>query len=383
MVQRPHGKGLQLKFKIPVAIAGCLLVVGSIVANAADVNISEEYAKQVKSAEAVGTLGPNVFGDSTNFYTGSTEFNVTDVSLPGNNALPVRVGRRLVVGEPAYTAGSRPFSDWDLDIPYLQGVFSNQGWLAQTTVSTNRCSIMGPTQAVPPTATNQGINFAGDEFWSGNSIYIPGVGSQEMMALAAGNPVPDTGASFRWVTNNQWHFYCKATLANGTGEGFIALAPDGTRTTFDWMVSRTTHVVTKPSAAPMGLAAGSSQSASAESADGGVSTMAAGTPFLPRKEVRIFPTKVEDRFGNSVTYTYDAANPWRLTKIESSDGRILTLSYNAAGQVSTVSDGTRTWTYGYAGGLSTVTLPDSSQWIYALGDMATTMVLTTEEDPIT
>ena len=58
--------------------------------------MSDEYAKQIKSAEPVGTLGDDLFGKRINLYTGSTEFTVTGVSLRGNNLI-VAVGRRLVV----------------------------------------------------------------------------------------------------------------------------------------------------------------------------------------------------------------------------------------------------------------------------------------------
>jgi YD repeat-containing protein len=50
-------------------------------------------------------------------------------------------------------------------------------------------------------------------------------------------------------------------------------------------------------------------------------------------------SRIEDRFGNFVTYTY-AGN--RLTAITASDGRSITLSYNANGHVTSASDGTRT-----------------------------------------
>lgn len=71
---------------------------------------------------------------------------------------------------------------------------------------------------------------------------------------------------------------------------------------------------------------------------------------------------MEDRFGNAVTYTYDAAKPWRLLNMTASDGRTLTLTYNTAGHISSVTDGQRSWTYTYGNGLTAVTLPDASRW---------------------
>ena len=55
----------------------------------------EKYDRmtRVSAAEAIAPLGDNIFGDSTNYYNGSTTFSVTDIDLPGNSALPVRVTR--------------------------------------------------------------------------------------------------------------------------------------------------------------------------------------------------------------------------------------------------------------------------------------------------
>ena len=52
----------------------------------------------IRSGEVVEPLGPNLMGDSVNGYTGGLEFTHSDVSLPGNFALPVAVGRHRAVG---------------------------------------------------------------------------------------------------------------------------------------------------------------------------------------------------------------------------------------------------------------------------------------------
>ncbi len=84
----------------------------------------------------------------------------------------------------------------------------------------------------------------------------------------------------------------------------------------------------------------------------------------------ILPTVVTDRFGNTVRYTYDVTDKWKLLNIQGSDGRKLSLTYHSGTrQVATVSDGTRTWRYHYgavASGrviLQNVGLPDGSFWI--------------------
>src|SRR5690349_6034484 len=46
-----------------------------------------------RSGETVEALGPNLMGDQVNEYSGDLSFTQTDVSLPGNDSLPVQVSR--------------------------------------------------------------------------------------------------------------------------------------------------------------------------------------------------------------------------------------------------------------------------------------------------
>ena len=69
-------------------------------------------------------------GDTLNEYSGGLGFSHTDVSLPGNSALPVAVGRVLATGTRQTTLGSGRFGDWDIDIPHLHTVAlqNNPAW---------------------------------------------------------------------------------------------------------------------------------------------------------------------------------------------------------------------------------------------------------------
>ncbi|MGO4551986.1 hypothetical protein AB4059_12920 [Lysobacter sp. 2RAF19] len=347
------------KWTVAIAIA-CFPCVA-----AAQVTIPEEYGKTVKTAEAIAALGDDLFGDATSLYTGATTFTATDVSLPGNNALPVSVGRRFVVqsrvGVERSDLLSRDggFADWELDLPHLHGVFAKgKGWQVDGWNEAGkhlRCSLSQANTAEAPEA--QGSPYGGWEgftYWSGNSLYVPGIGDQEMLTVdAAANPhMPKDGKQYRWVTNNQWYFSCLPNTANGVpGDAFLAVAPDGTRYHFDWFVTRFAPWITRNVAEGGGTG------------DRAVPRAPVGTTssVLDREEVRILPTKIVDRFGNTVTYTYDAANPRRLTRIDASDGRALTLTWSGA-RISAVSDGTRTWRYVYGNGLTEVILPDQSKW---------------------
>jgi len=365
---------------VPVAIA---LALCEPMMAVADVTIPQEYGKTIKSAEAVGVLGNDLFGEQTNFYTGATTFSSTDVQLVGNNTLPVAIGRvftvtaRDQIDQANLLRQDGGFADWDLDIPHLHGVFAaGKGWQVDgwdEASSNNRCSLVA-NMAEPPIAGGGGANpgaFAAAEYWSGNSLYVPGMGNQEMLVLDPSvNPrAPADGQAYTWVTNNQWYFSCLPTTANGVpGDAFLAHAPDGTRYFFNWVAKRQAPLLAKRVSVPIDAAAASTTLTSKQKHQrktGGVTPQIIADPeivVLSREEVWILPTRVEDRFGNSVTYTYDSTHPMRLTSISASDGRSLSIGYNSDGHISTVTSGNRTWSYVYGNGLTQVALPDQSAW---------------------
>jgi hypothetical protein len=90
-----------------------------------------------RSGETIQPLGPNLMGDTLNEYSGGLSFNHTDVSLPGNNALPVAVARVLATGTRQTTLGSGLFGDWDIDIPHLHTVAmqNNPAWYGRVPFS--------------------------------------------------------------------------------------------------------------------------------------------------------------------------------------------------------------------------------------------------------
>src|SRR5690242_5264033 len=66
-------------------------------ANYDGVDYYEEYGQRIQSAQTISAESYNIFGDSTSLYNGQTSFEITDVSIPGNNALPVALSRRLAI----------------------------------------------------------------------------------------------------------------------------------------------------------------------------------------------------------------------------------------------------------------------------------------------
>lgn len=367
-------------------LLGGTILLGSVNASA-QVTIPQEYEKTVKAAGDIGAFGNDLFGEQVSLYTGATTFQAVDVSLPGNNGLSVEIRRSFSVesrdgpSQAQLLTRDGTFADWDLDIPYLSGIFAlGLGWQVDGITAAGkvkRCTLSAANSAEPPVMSGSPGGFwAPTEYWHGNSLHIPGEGNQEMMLIAPENPSrPGDGKTYVWITNNQWYFSCLSQTANGVaGEAFLAIDPAGRRYYFDWVVSRPAPYISKPYGGivdPLSMGAGNqAQPAAAPSPS---------TSGLTRDEVRFLPTRIQDRFGNYVTYAYDAAHPWRLLSISASDGRSIALSYDAAGHISSVTAGTRTWTYVYGNGLTEVRLPDQSKWTMDFSDLRAMRTLSLDE----
>ncbi|TAN06853.1 MAG: hypothetical protein EPN38_07305 [Rhodanobacteraceae bacterium] len=80
---KPHRSGAAA-----ITVVCALFVAGAVHAESG-VPPYQEFNQQIQAAQSVSPLTDAVFGDSVSLYTGATQFAVTDVSLRGNNALPV------------------------------------------------------------------------------------------------------------------------------------------------------------------------------------------------------------------------------------------------------------------------------------------------------
>ncbi len=334
-----------------------------LVSGAANVLAEEGYQENGKLVRGQLTqLGTDLFGERVSAYTGALSFSQTDVSLPGNFALPVAIGRRLTTG----SAGSyqHHFGEWELEIPHLKGVFDERsGWQTSGVEPLKRCSIF--LDAATGWNQTHTMTIPSREFWHGYQIYVPGIGEQDMLSRAPENKsAPTDGNVYGVVTKQGWQFRCTNSLHADSafdGEGFIALSPDGVEYTFNWMVARSypAYLGSKKTGAIQSLRQGMDPAANVN------------VLFMPRSEVLILPTKIKDRHGNTVTYSYDKNAPWRLLSIDASDQRSLRISYHPnTNLISTVSDGMRTWSYEYSGIsgaaplLSRVVLPDATAWTF-------------------
>lgn len=296
----------------------------------------EEFGKKLRAAEEITPLKSDLFGDKVSLYNGSTEFNVVDVSVPGNGALPVEFRRRLVIEDRRKDPGNiGGLGDWDLDVPYIEGTFTQQnGWVIDNNDSpdTARCT----NQRLPYVRVSN-LTYKPDAsvIWDGNHLHIPGVADDELLKnTEAKLPAIADGNTYPWVTKGFVRLSCLGNTANGyPGQGFVAVTPSGVRYTFNWGVTRT---------APT-LKLGKNQ-------------------LVTRSRIYLLATRIEDRFGNWVTYTYSGD---QLTRIDASDGRAITIGWSGS-TISSVTSAAGVWNYYYtAGALSTVRQPDASQWNYS------------------
>ena len=292
--------------------------------------------KNIRGAQSVEPLKSELFGDRVSLFNGATEFEVFDIDLKGNNALPVKLGRRLSVG--VYGSASVPgngmspnptpfggFGKWDLSVPHLHGTFDGTyGWNVHG--STLRC-----TQSGPPRIT-EGFNL--QDIWSGVQLHIPGEGEVEVVRLGQEHVKPADGHAYYWGTRSQYRGRCISGVSGLPGEGFEFVDTNGNTYRFDVAVTR----------------------------DGGAVARStnAGSYYTQRQVIYLLASKVTDRFGNSVNYNYVGG---RLASITSSDGRAIHVTYHQDVITSARAD-SRTWTYTY-GPTFEVTNPDGSKWKYS------------------
>ncbi|PPJ41946.1 MULTISPECIES: hypothetical protein [unclassified Pseudoxanthomonas] len=349
--------------------AGLCLLMAVSLANAQSASPGkytwEEFSARIKVSQAISPLGPNVAGEQVSLSNGALSFSATDVSLPGNSGLPVAFSR-------SYSAVNRKdfgnlgmLADWTVDVPSINAAAA-PNWVLGPTEATNRCS-SSDFPALPA-----GSRFRLADFWQGVQISIPGIESDELIRTAASSSRPANGLTYHWMTNSQVHVSCLSSIKNGAGEGFLAVDSAGTKYWFDWM-GQTPEPPSR------------SAYLRVINVDGTVSIL---QQTLNRKKNFLYATRVEDKLGNYVTYTYTNAwdAPGKLTQIQASDGRTITLNYNGD-TVSSVSDGSRTWTYSYATGasgrktLTGVALPDGSAWTLSLSALTDAEIKYNEYPP--
>lgn len=351
----------------------------------AQVTPPQEYAKYVGRSNSVEAFVD--FGDQVNLRDGRLSFRITDIELPGIGPT-IRLTRTFNpdgLGQATRETSGNGFGAWELEIPRIKTMTSNTlgasiysplNWqvVGTTTAEKNaRCTrFSGPSRISFPSDAARGWNAY--EWWNGYHLVDDAGNDQLVMSRTETSVRPD----LLLMTTGNWLVGCLSTTTSGQpGEAFYALAPDGTKYWFDHLVYVQGDDLQKPlwSNTPPLLKAGPAmpgKTANVKPEDP-TPQIVADNDFLNRRYAAMLVTRIEDRFGNWLTYHYTSG---RLDSIDASDGRHVGLTYGAPGTATvTVGSGgaTRTWTYAYTGAnvdgdlqQLTVTRPDGSKWQYAL-----------------
>jgi RHS repeat-associated protein len=328
---------------------------------------SENLVTAAMERAAVKTIGEDVFGESLSLATGALGFEVTDIDLAGSGP-PVRLVRHRDTARDFHSQLNR-LGDWDLQVPRITTTGGRPGaqwsvgelphlWSVRGPSPMSRCSSFG----APPDFHDQQNNTVRPEsWWQGAELRVPGRGAQALLKRSpTWTLAPDENvAAHPIVTVDGWAISCLPSTKNGVaGEAFLARSPDGMTWRFDWFVA-----TRSPIAKGTLMTSFDSETAPGES--------------VHVFEVNLYATRVTDRFGNTVDYTYEDD---KLVRIVASDGREIQLSYadDADGYpklTKAVVPGTpsRTWTYQrrHFEMLDAVVLPDGNAWRFPEGKQRT------------
>lgn len=320
--------GKSVAWVLGVALVTCLLP-ARVVAQGS-YNLHEKGIERINDARKVAPLSiDRLFGDQISHFNGGAEFYSVDISVPGNNDLPVELRRALTVDDRSRVNGLHlgGFAEWDLDIPRLSSeVATAKGWHPAGGTVNQRCSVPGPMEDI--------ISVAAEDYWNGYRMHIPGDGDQSLL-MNSSPMIPSAGGGpHPWITKNMWRISCKSSTKNGyPGEAFVATSPQGVRYHLDWVVARQHSSVNRD---------------------------LNSFPVF-RQAVHFLVSRVEDRFGNWVDFTYSSD---KLIGITSSDSRQITITWTGS-KITSASSSVGNWSYSYTGEkLSQVTLPDASKWSY-------------------
>ncbi|MGH8032561.1 MAG: hypothetical protein ACREO8_09405 [Luteimonas sp.] len=315
------------------------LTLASIIANfpvqAQGIAAFDYLEKNIRGSQVIAPLSSELFGDSVSLFNGATQLEIFDIDLKGNNALPVKPGRRLDLSVHGSTtlnpngSGSNfetlgGFGTWDLSVPYMHGMFDiTYGWTAHD--SNQRCSLPGPPKY------NYIFNL--QDIWSGVQLQIPGEGEVEVLRIGSEHVMPTDGRTYYWGTRTLHRGRCISSVSGLPGEGFEFVDSNGITYRFDVAVRR----------------------------DGGVVAKATlyDTYYTQRQGIYLMASLVRDRHGNTVNYNYVGE---RLMSIVSSDGRSITLEWDQSRVVRAKANG-RVWNYLYGSSFDVVN-PDGSRWSY-------------------
>ena len=337
-----------------------ILVLTNAIPVKAQVSTHLTYEDNIRNARSFAALDENSFGDKISLQDGAISFAYVDASVPTNSGLTVAIGRKLGSRNIRNTPDFPVFGPgWDLDVPYMMATYdSRDGWNAfnPNNQAAGRCTsaVFKPKERAGPYPYYHTQAVYAHMYWKGIQINIPGRGAEQLLKNNSAQVNPQDGKTYYGTTKSLWRISCLQSIKNEQGEGFLVKLPDGTVYEFDWMVKRKAYdLVAK------------------DQTDAQGNGLEPWHLLAPLTDVYLYATKVTDRFGNTVSYNFDAADPRKLMSVVSNDGARLDAEYNANGRISKIRSSEREWNYEYVQTtvasvtttrLSALVEPDGSRW---------------------
>jgi|GEM_PF-303292 len=280
----------------------------------------QEYSQRLRSAQEVSPLSSDVFGEQVNLHDGQTRFANVDIDVPGTGPA-VQLRRRLAITRmDSFERIYGGFGNWDIEVPHITATVSG------STTWTSRCST--------PFLPSPSPGFWLQDIWSGLTVNIPGGVSSELYYLPGSTsteyPTGD-GYTYRWTTNDYSVIRCEGA---STDEAFVLTTPEGTKYTFNVFTQRDLSTLRATSPSPPGFVQ------------------------QTRRRVFMLASRVEDRYGNRVEYSYNEnGHPYLIRGYLSGEtgvDREIVITYTGMGvteQVQTATAHGRSWGYAYSGTL--------------------------------
>ncbi|WP_317930587.1 hypothetical protein [Halioxenophilus sp. WMMB6] len=285
----------------------------------------------MKVSESITPETTELLGERLDLATGSLTFGHTDVSLGGTNGMDISISR-------AWRSRSRnerdyDMADWEFEIPHIRAnvLQDSSGIVGSPWGEGHQCS--GPQEPGDVEAGSYTDIVRALEYYDGINLVVPGVVNDKVSEFE----------SAPWIhkTKSNWRLKC-ITRADGE-EGYLAQSPDGLTYKFDIPVIKKANTIVKNHKA------------------------------VYIYYYYLYVSKIKDRFGNEISFNYQDG---KLTRVSSTDGRVVTIAYNANNYVESVTTPKGVWGYEYTqfGNswlLSNVNLPDGSAWSFDFHELIT------------
>ncbi|MCS6177672.1 RHS repeat domain-containing protein [Shewanella baltica] len=301
-------------------------------------NQQQQYHKKylITSAALAISDPASVFGESVDLSSGLVVFRRNDAHLPGNSDLSFSY-------QTYYDTSMPDVAGWKEDIPRIEYSYITSagnstladGWRVGKYCSESQLR------------SNNGSDIFGVQH-TGSVLAIPHMGKKQLLDSTQ-NISSAVYSESKYITNSLWKISCYISQET-SAEGFKAISPNGTSYYFE-------HLISSPKV----------HSYERDGIRGSDNINVSQHGSLRRKTIALYVKRIEDRFGNYVNYSYADGG---LSKMESNDGRILTVDYINNRKVVSLksrdSSWERKWNYFIRNNKYIVTQPDGREWSYDL-----------------